>query len=431
MRVLIAANPAPSIFMYVVSLAWALRTAGHEVRVASQPSLTDEITGTGLTAVPVGRNGIGTATAMSMEGTVAAEDDPLEVDRAGIPEPYDAFDQPDKVTWEYLKPGLTGAVRGWHWMDAGPMIKGLVEFAQQWQPDLVLWEPLTFSGPIAAKACGAAHARVLWGPDIVGITRGHFLRLLAEQPEDQRTDPFADWFAGYGRKYGFEFTEDMVTGQLSIDQFPPSLKANSDHLEHVHMQYVPVSRAAAIPKWLQTPPSRPRVAVTLGLSATEHYNGYHAPLADILTELSTLDIEIVTTVADTQRHLLPDTLPDNIRVVSFVPWNALVPTCAAVVHHAGAATLNTAARLGVPQLSLHYHFDQPFYARKLAEQGAGLEIPSTEATGVNVREAVQRLLTEPRFAERAKALSEEVLAVPAPNELVPHLEEFTTKYRTR
>ncbi|MBP2329072.1 glycosyltransferase (activator-dependent family) [Kibdelosporangium banguiense] len=434
MRVLFAVNPAPSIFMYLVPLAWALRTAGHEVRVASQPCLTDEIVGTGLTAVPVGRNGIGTAaahssTARSME-EASTEEDLLETDRAGVPEPYDAFDHPDKATWDYLKPGMTGAVRGWHWMDCAPMIGGLVEFARHWQPDLIIWDPLTFSGPIAAKACGAAHARMLFGPDVIGVTRGHFLRLLAEQPEGRQTDPFADWFSGYGRKYGFEFTEDMVTGNFTVDQFPQSLQTKPGELDHVRMQYVPYSRAASIPKWLHTPPQRPRVAMTLGLSATEHFNGYNEPVADIITELSTLDIELVATVAKSQQHLLP-TIPDNVRVVPFVPWHALVPTCSAVIHHAGAATLATTSRHPIPQLALHYHFDQPFLARKLAEHGAGLEIHSTKATGDNVRESVQRLLTEPRFTERATALRDEILALPTPNQLVPQLEALATKHRIR
>jgi UDP:flavonoid glycosyltransferase YjiC (YdhE family) len=38
----------------VVAVAWALRAAGHDVRVAAQPDLADAIVQAGLTAVPVG-----------------------------------------------------------------------------------------------------------------------------------------------------------------------------------------------------------------------------------------------------------------------------------------------------------------------------------------------------------------------------------------
>jgi UDP:flavonoid glycosyltransferase YjiC (YdhE family) len=102
-----------------------------------------------------------------------------------------------------------------------------------------------------------------------------------------------------------------------------------------------------------------------------------------------------------------------------------------VVHHAGAATLATTARHPVPQLALHYHFDQPYLGRKLAEHGAGLAIHTGDTTGENVRDAVTRLLTEPSFTNRAADLRDEIFALPSPNELAGTLEELTAKHRTR
>jgi UDP:flavonoid glycosyltransferase YjiC (YdhE family) len=183
-----------------------------------------------------------------------------------------------------------------------------------------------------------------------------------------------------------------------------------------------------VPSWLDQPARRPRVGLTLGTTATEQFRGYNVPVDDLVEELSTLDIELVATVADSQRHRLRR-VPDNVRVVPYVPWHALVPTCAAIIHHAGAATLATTARHPVPQLALHHHFDQPFLGRRLAEHGAGLEIPATEATGANVRDAVHRLLTEPSFGRRAQALTDEIRGLPTPVELVPQIEALTRRYR--
>ncbi|MET0234365.1 MAG: activator-dependent family glycosyltransferase [Kibdelosporangium sp.] len=421
MRILVALNPEKSYFNYLAPLAWALRTAGHEVRVASGPRLSDTITQAGLTAVPVGHD---------RDPWRVAANNPEKLGdlRGGVAEPYDAFDHPEKATWDYLLAGMTEAVRGWHRLTNFPMVAGLVDFARQWQPDLVLWEPLCYAGSIAAKACGAAHGRLLWGIDVFGATREQFLRRKASQPIEQQADPLADWLAGYGRKYGFEFSEDMTTGNFTIDQLPPSLRLESG-LEYLPMQYIPYGGAAVVPKWLQEPPRRPRVAMTLGLSATDYFNGYNVPVADIVDELSTLDIELVATVAQSQQHLL-NTIPDNVRIIPYVPWHALVPTCSVVIHHAGAATLATTARHPIPQLALHYHFDQPFLARRLADHGAGLEIHTTQVTGRNVREAVQRLLTEPAFRHRATALTDEMSALPTPNQLIPQLEELTIKHRT-
>ncbi|WP_062346171.1 activator-dependent family glycosyltransferase [Herbidospora yilanensis] len=420
MRVLFVVNPEKSIFQYLVPLAWALRTAGHEVRVASQPAFATVITQAGLTAVPVGED-------RDPWRITANRPDLREAMRVGIMKPYDAFEEPEKATWEYLRPGLAEAVRGWHRVANFPIIAELVEFARHWRPDLVVWEPLTFAGGIAARACGAAHARLLFGVDVYGGVRALFRRLDARRPAGERADPMAEWLTGYARKYGFDFGEDMVTGHFTIDQLPRSLQVEAD-LPYVRMRHVPYGGPSVVPDWLRAAPERPRVGFTMGLHATEIYNGYNVDVQDILDHLGELDIEVVATIAASERPKLRR-IPPNARVVPFVPWQALVSTCAAVVHHAGAATLATAALHPIPQLSLHYHFDQPTLARKLAAHGAGLELHTGEATGPAVAHAVHRLLTEPAFARRAHDLRDEVHASPSPNDLVPHLEELTAKHR--
>ncbi|MGW0809542.1 glycosyl transferase, partial [Nonomuraea sp. NPDC002799] len=203
MRILFAVNPQKSIFQYMVPLAWALRTAGHEVRVACQPSFAGVVTQAGLTAVPVGED-------RNQWRITEHRQDALDALRVGIMAPYDAFDDPAKATWDYLKPGMADAVKGWHRVSSFPMIAGLVEFARWWRPDLIIWEPLTFAAPIAAKASGAAHARLLYGIDVYGGVRRLYQHLNRQQPPDRRTDPLADWLTGYARKYGFDYTDDML-----------------------------------------------------------------------------------------------------------------------------------------------------------------------------------------------------------------------------
>ncbi len=56
MRVLFTGYPEKTHFLAMAPLAWALRTAGHEVVFASQPGFARVITQAGLTAVAVGRD---------------------------------------------------------------------------------------------------------------------------------------------------------------------------------------------------------------------------------------------------------------------------------------------------------------------------------------------------------------------------------------
>ncbi|QFQ99418.1 activator-dependent family glycosyltransferase [Streptomyces phaeolivaceus] len=423
MRVLFTINPEKSFFPYMVPLAWALRTAGHEVRVASQPGFADVITQAGLTAVPLGRDRDPFRLLRMADPSLIAEA------RQGMPAPWDAAEDPEKATWDHLLEGY-GLATATFQEENFPIVAGLVEFARHWEPDLVIWEPFSCAGAIAAKACGAAHARIMWGIDVFGVAREHFLRLKAQQPADRQADPLADWLGAYARKYGGEFTEDMVTGHFTVDQFPRSLQLEAVGLDYERMQYIPYNGSATVPKWLWQTPDRPRVALTMGFSATRAFDGYTINTQDVLDSLADLDIEVVATIADSEKEKL-HRIPDNARLLPFVPLHALAPTCSAVIHHAGPGTLATVARYGVPHLSLHYHFDQPLFARKLTEHGAGLDLHTGVATGQAVRDQVVRLLEEPAFALRASDLRDEIDALPTPNQFVPRLEELTACHRLR
>lgn len=421
MRVLVTVNPEKNIFLYLVPLAWALRTAGHEVLVASQPRFAETITQAGLTAVPVGKD---------YDKWHWGNQFPelLESIRPGLTPPWDVSEDPVGTTWEKIREGHSAAVVGAHEAEAAAVIDELVAFARLWGPDLIVWDSFSYIGPIAAKACGAAHARVVFGADVFGATRDIYLRLKGQQPVADQEDALADWLGGHAAVFGSEFSEDMTTGNVTIDQFPASLQLETG-LDVLRTQFVGYGGPAVVPDWLKTAPARPRVGMTLGLTATDVFNGYNIPISEIFESLSELDIELVATIAADQQEKL-GAVPDNVRLVSYVPWHAFVPTCAAVIHHAGAATLATTARHPVPQLSLHYHFDQPMLARMLAQQGAGLEIHTSKANGDNIREAVNRLLTEQNFTERAVALRDEIMSAPTLNEIAPRLEDVVARHRT-
>jgi glycosyltransferase (activator-dependent family) len=424
MRILFTVIPEKTTFLHTVPLAWALRAAGHEVVVASAPGFTGTITQAGLTAVPVGRD----ASLWRVDGM---NPDLLEKSRMGLPVPWNIVENtadPDGITWPEQLYGHLHAVTKGHKPENFPIIAGVADFARHWQPDLVIWEPLSYAGAIAAKACGAAHARMLWSIDVLGATREHFLRLRAQAPPGEHGDPLAEWLGGYGGKYGYEFTEDMVTGHFTIDQMPPSLRMTAGSLHYVPVQYIPYGGPAVIPAWLRTRPERPRVGFSLGTTATDRFAGYSFSVQDAFDALSDLDIEIVATIAKTEQHKL-GRIPDNTRVVNYVPFDALAATCSVMINHTGPGTYLTTARNGVPQLNVPWDFDEPELARRSARQGASLMLYGEQVTGKNIREQLLRLLEEPGFRDSATRLRDEITAMPTPGELVGQLEQLTTKYR--
>ncbi|RCV47600.1 activator-dependent family glycosyltransferase [Marinitenerispora sediminis] len=429
MRVLFTTFAEKSHLFPQVPMAWALHTAGHDVRVASQPDLADAITSTGLTAVSVGEP-LNLSEAMEEVNEGLGEDADLADAETNAGLDMNEL-RPERLTWDYVL-GVFTAMTAAVFQNSSPepTMDSLVEFAREWRPDLVVWDTMTFAGPVVAQATGAAHARLLFGLDLLGRMRATFLDLLARRPPELRDDPLREWLTWSAERYGTHFTEEMVTGQWTIDPVPTSLRLPVEHLRYVPVRYVPYNGRAAVPAWLHEPPKRRRVCLTLGIAHREVMGADRASIGDLLDAVADVDAEVVATLNAKQLAALGH-VPDNVRVVDFVPLNALLPTCAAIVHHGGSGSFSTALAHGVPQLVLpDMVWDSGHKAQRLADAGAGLVI--SDGRGVtpgHLRAQLLRLLDEPSFADSAARLRREALGTPAPNDIVPLLERLTAAHR--
>ncbi|MEU9126446.1 activator-dependent family glycosyltransferase [Streptomyces sp. NPDC048506] len=419
MRVLLTSLAHNTHFYSLVPLAWALRAAGHEVRVASPPSLTDVITSTGLTAVPVGDDRPAAELLAEMGGDLVPYQRGFE---------FSEVETAAETTWEHLlgQQSMMAALCFAPFNGAATM-DDIVAFARDWRPDLVVWEPWTYAGPVAARACGAAHARILWGPDAIGRSRRRFLEALECVPEELREDPIAEWLGWTLDRYGCAFDERDVLGHWVIDPGPRSTRLDLGQTT-VPMCYVPYNGRAVIEPWLARKPDRPRVCLTLGISARETYGRDAVSYSELLEALGRLEIEVVATLDASQQKRLGD-LPDNVVPVDFVPLDALLPSCAAIIHHGGAGTWSTALLHGVPQILLPALWDAPLKAQQLQRLSAGFDLPAATLTARGLADAVQAAVHDPAIRAGARRLREEMLADPTPAAVVPTLERLTALHR--
>ena len=79
--------------------------------------------------------------------------------------------------------------------------------------------------------------------------------------------------------------------------------------------------------------------------------------------------------------------------------SAVLPRCAAIVHHGGIGTLAQAIAAGTPQLTMPMGFDQPDNATRLARLGIGRWVRPAEFTAEHVAAALRGLLDDPRTRE--------------------------------
>ncbi|MFD8880985.1 nucleotide disphospho-sugar-binding domain-containing protein, partial [Streptomyces erythrochromogenes] len=248
-------------------------------------------------------------------------------------------------------------------------------------------------------------------------------------PPAQREDPMEEWLGDTVRRYGGEFGEDLVVGQRTIDPLPPALRF-LDGPDRVPMRCAPHNGSSVLPDWLREPQERRRVCLTLGVSHRELLGADRLPLGEVLAALAGVDAEVVATLNAAQLASVTE-VPDNVRVVDFVPLETLLPSCSAVIHHGGAGTFNTALSCGVPQLILPDGvWDTDHKARLLEERGAGIRVAQPEkADAATLHGMITRLLEEPSFGRAAARLRDESRDMPAPSAVVPVLEELAAGRR--
>ncbi|WP_433254694.1 nucleotide disphospho-sugar-binding domain-containing protein [Streptosporangium sp. CA-135522] len=385
MRVLCVSS-WPTHYYPMVPLAWALRSRGHEVRVAVPPAHAGTVVASGHLAVPVGE-----------------DVDITELFKRDI-QPLIGNDDPE------VRRRRTLAAIGVFVSVAEAMAAEAVPFARSWRPDLVLHEPTAFAGPLIAGILGVPAVRHLWGPDGTSAGPGGGGRM--DIPSLRRL----------AERYGLADLDPM--GDVSVDPCPPSMQAQVE-LERLAMRYVPYNGAASAPRHLLEPSGRTRVCVTWGVS-TAALAGSELFLAPRVVEaLAGLDAEIVVAVNSATRELLGEP-GGNVRIVESVPLHMLLPTCAALVHQGGGGSMLTAVAGGVPQLVIPQLPDQRFSARQLAGTGAGRHLPGEEAEPDAIRAGVEALLTEPAHLDAARRLQRENDDRPSPLEVAQRLERISS-----
>ncbi|MCP3802415.1 DUF1205 domain-containing protein [Allokutzneria sp. A3M-2-11 16] len=364
MRVLFLSSPGIGHVFPMVPLAWAFRAAGHEVLVGSS--------GEALAVADAGLPVVDIAPGLSRAETMAR----LRRER------------PDLV-----RAMLTAEVR-----DLGEIVEAMAEItpalfdgaltvAREWRPDLVVQSQGQTVGLLVAGVLG------------IPLVEHNFGLIRATGTQEGAYARMAETFDRYG------FT--MPTSRQWLDVAPPSMGVSPVGLP---MRYIPYNGGASLPSWLRTVPHRPRIAVTLGTVAPG-MTGI-TPVSRIIKCAKDIDAEFVLALGDVDLSEF-GTLPENVRAAGWVPLNALLPSCAAIVHHGGAGSTMAALDAGVPQLVLPTGADRYVNADAVARRGVGLR-----ASESDVDAAVVSSVLGSGFRGAAAEVRAEIRAMPAPAEVV-------------
>ncbi|WP_224365078.1 nucleotide disphospho-sugar-binding domain-containing protein [Hyalangium versicolor] len=407
MRVLFCSSPLLGYFLPLVPWAWALRAAGHTVRVAT--------TGEGLEACGhAGLHAFDAAPGVNVDevfrSTIAANRAAMPV---GTPPPWAGAGKSSPFSNKPATPPGPGSASPWGQAGrtspfakvADLMTDETIRIARDFRPTLVIYPRLHVLGRLAAEVLGVpvvAHSPSLpMAPEMMGP-----LSWLIPPEACER----------HGR------TIELASPAALLHPTPPSM-LNDDFPPGWPTRYVPYNGSnGALPSWLLERPTRPRICVTLG-SVIPGMGGVSA-VKNVVDVLAERDVEVVLALGGADLQSL-GTLPANARATGWVPLSELLPSCSAIVHHGGAGTTWTALALGIPQLILPQGADQPFNAAAAEKRGVAVVFSPVPETRAPLEEALDRVLKNGEMRAAARAVQEEMAKLPGPHEMIEKLAALT------
>ncbi|MGY1815718.1 glycosyltransferase [Blastococcus sp. SYSU D00820] len=366
-RVLVVASPLVGHVLPLVPLALALRDAGHEVRLAT-----------------------------AAEGVTAGQ-------RAGVPV-HDVAPGLD-VRRVFARPLLRHPlpvlrmVRGDEGTDGVGLlfaavtertVDGLVRLADGWRPDLVLHEGLAPAGAVAAARLGVpavlVDALIYDGRRLLEAVVGHLDRVV--------------------RRYG---VAALPAPAATITAVPAGLVG--ERRGHP-MRPVASGGSGDVPQDLLDPGTRPVLLVSRSTADDPRRDRL---MTTVVEAAAGADVDVVLVRPD--RWVTRRPLPPNVRTADWLPFAAVLPHVAGIVHHGGSGTVLAALAAGVPQLVVPGAGDRTLHARLVAARGAGLAVPLAGLT----TDALHRLAGDASLRTAAREVAAEIAAMPHPRDVVPAL----------
>lgn len=123
-----------------------------------------------------------------------------------------------------------------------------------------------------------------------------------------------------------------------------------------------------------------------------------------------------------------DSQLQNIYFIGKHPHQPLFRQCAAVVHHGGAGTTQSASRSGCPSIVIPFMDEQLFWGCQLQKIGlAGKPLPSRKANSANLAERISAILSTKSFKQKAESVAKQMQSHDGVNEAVKLISEFGVK----
>jgi MGT family glycosyltransferase len=267
------------------------------------------------------------------------------------------------------------------------MLPGVLAAVERYRPDILISDQQTLAGALAARRLRLRWATSATTPaDRVSSLKG-FPKVLAWTEEK---------LADLQREIGLEPVAVPEDSPSLVLSFTTEALAGSDHRRDRQYRYVGPAlgcRPDDTPfPWDRLRPV-PKVLVSLGTLNAERGGRFFDRLEQAL---GNLPIQVILVAPESFGPF-----PENFIVQPWVPQMRLLPTIDLLVSHAGSNAVCEALAAALPIVVVPITNDQPVVAQQVVDSGCGLRLSFRRASAAEIRTAIERGLSEPRFREAA------------------------------
>lgn len=371
MRVLFSLQPATGHLQPIAPIATALQRNGHDVRFACSKAFHSTLERFDFHPVEVGLNWL--------RGDSVSAFPPL----ADLP----ANEHYDWVLREvYAGRALKASLRD------------LQALTSDWKPDLIIRDQVEFASWLVAEEINVPHVSFGYGLGFQEVDR---LRIA------DKLDTIA---AAMGLSTNASVASLFRYPRLEFA--PPSyLPPEAPDVAHRwHVQYQP--RDASLRNHEAFRPVRPKQRPLVVLTLGTNYNRHSDVFQRVMTALSGKPIDLLITLGRTPRPGEFTNIPDNTRLVEFLPLSQLLPDADAIICHAGFNTMMTAVLSSTPMLLLPIDSDQPAQAVRGEALGLGICLDAKQPAADEIPRSLDRLMTDKSYKANIEDFRQQVLDLP-------------------
>jgi UDP:flavonoid glycosyltransferase YjiC (YdhE family) len=401
-RIIVAASPITGHVTPLLTIARGLVDRGHDVTILTGSKFHPKAKATGARVVDLPAAADYDDTDMNAafpgRGECAPGPDQLNFDLVHVF--ADSIPDQHAALQELLAEGKATLVCDAYFLGAWPVLLGAPGIRPKRSIGVgisvltQLGDATTLMGPIPGlegEAARAAH-RAANAQIRAALTPGqqHLERVLVSVGARGEIPSLLDGLVTVPDRYAQLTVEEF---EFAADQAPATVR-------FVGPVPAPPTDDYARPAWWEDLIRRPVVVVTQGTLATEDLGLLIKPTLEALADD---DVLVIATVGRDAKRL-EGSVPDNVRVEEFVPYDLLLPHADVLVTNGGYGGVHKALAVGVPIVVGGATEDKPFVAARVAGFGVGIDIGSAP-TPEEIRAAVRAVRTDPSYSTAAVPIS--------------------------